>query len=202
MAYVLGTPAMASGCLTRLIDIVNRAPTELEDLVGFHRGRLANGFYLLLLKQPLAPMDFEFYGYTYMSGGKIGLPSNSARPKVDDLVRSTLHNAGPRVAPDVYEQFARAIRLNGQERYVKIVPVIGHDDAMPMADQYPASKKGITQLNLKKDKAKIFLVAAEIHGSIWALADRTKIDVGARPRYDQPYGNDPQKKVIDFLASA
>lgn len=200
---------MASGCLTRLIDIVNRTPTELEDLVGFHRGRLANGFCLLLLKQPLAPGDFEFFGYTYMSGGRVGLPHNDsaidrARPKVDDMVRAAIHGPSPKVAPDSYERFAASVRLGGPERYVKIIPTTGHDPAMGSADQYPASMKGITQLNLKRACAKTFLVAAEVHGPIWTLADpgRSRIDVGAGPRYDRPYGEDPRKKVMAFLEAA
>lgn len=207
MAYILGTAVTASGCLTRLIDIVNRSPAALEDLVGFHRGRLATGFSILLLKQPLGASDFEFFGYTYMSGGRIGLPSNvpsidSARPKVDDGVRNAV--AGGDLTPDFYARFASKIPLQGDERYVKIVSVIGHDSAIPMANQYPASMQGVAQLNLKKDRPKNFLVAAEIRGSIWTLADpgRTKLDVAAGPRHDQPYSNDPRKKVMEFLARA
>jgi hypothetical protein len=207
VAYILGTTVTASGCLTRLIDIVSRSPTALEDLVGFRRGRLASGFSILLLKQPLGASDFEFFGYTYMSGGRIGLPSNipsidRARPKVDDEVKNAV--AGGDLTPDFYAKFASKIPLQGDERYVKIVSAIGHDSAMPMADQSPASMQGVAQLNLKKDRPKSFLVAAEIRGSIWTLADpgRTKLDVAARPRYDQPFSNDPRRKAIEFLARA
>ena len=207
MAYRLGTTVLASGCLTRLIDVVNRSPADLEDLIGFYRGRLARGFSILLLKQPLEASDFAFFGYTYMSGGRIGLPSNvpsidRERPKVDERVRGAI--AAGDLTPDFYANFASKISLQGKERYVKIVPAIGHDDRMPMAGQYPASMKGVAQLNLKKDRPKTFLVAAEISGSIWTLADpgRTKVDVAARPRYDLPYSNDPRKKVTDYLALA
>jgi hypothetical protein len=207
MVYRLGTTVTASGCLTRLIDVVDRSPTDLEDLIGFYRGRLARGFSILLLKQSLGASDFEFFGYTYMSGGRFGLPSNVAsidreRPKVDERVRGAI--AAGDLAPDFYEKFASKISLQGVERYVKIVSAIGHDDTMLMADQYPASMKGVAQLNLKKDRPKTFLVAAEVSGSIWTLADsgRTKLDVAARPRYDLPYSNDPRKKVTDFLAWA
>ena len=209
MALVLGSTTAASGCVTRLVDIINRSPSELEDLVGYRRGRLAQGFYLLLLKHPLSAGDFEFFGYTYMSGGKIGSPSNveaieNARPRVHDVLARSLHSAGPTVAPTIDEQFAKSIPLSGPNRYVKIVAFIGHDDHIGAADQYPASKLGIAQLNLKKAKKKDFLVAAEVHGSIWTLANsaHAKIDVGARPRYDLPYDQDPRRKVMAFLSNA
>jgi hypothetical protein len=207
MALKLGSTILAKGCLTRLIDVVNREPALLEDLVGFYRFRLRQGFYFLLLRQALLPRDFEFFGYTYMSGGKLGLPSNnptieSARPKVHDALMASLQSDGPKVAADVIEQFVRTIQLKGQERYVKIVPFIGQDRSMGSADQYPSSKLGIKQLNLKEKKE--FLVAAEVHGSIWTIAKNglTKIDVGSPPRYDLPYRDDPRKKVMDFLANA
>jgi hypothetical protein len=76
MNLVLGSRWDERGCLTRLIDVINKEPSYLEDLVGFHRGRLSEGYYfLLLLRQRFEPEQFEFFGYTYMSGGKIGLPS-------------------------------------------------------------------------------------------------------------------------------
>jgi hypothetical protein len=156
MAFILGSTVLAQGCLTRLIDVVNREPALLEDLVGFHRFRLSQGFYFLSLLEALLPGDFEFFGYTYMSGGKLGLPSNnptieSARPKVHDTLMARLQSGGVKVAPDVIEQFVRTIQLKGHERYVKIVPFIGHDESMGPADQYPSSKLGIKQLKLKRE---------------------------------------------------
>jgi hypothetical protein len=125
MSYILGSPVRAKGCLTRLINVVNRE-SELLELVGFRRYRLQPGFYFLLLQEMLLPNDLEFFGYTYMSGGKLGKPDNdktieSARPKVHDTLAASL---GPKATSDVIKQFVRTIHLKGQERYVKIVPFI------------------------------------------------------------------------------
>jgi hypothetical protein len=199
MVMALGTSVAAKGCLTRLIDMVNRHPSELEDLVGFHRGRLTQGFHVLLLRQHLLPDDFEFFGYTYMSGGRIGLPSNipaveNARPKVQDAL---LKEIGSKDLKERKASFASSIRLQGRDRFVKIIPYIEHSKSMNAADQYPASKLGITQLNLLVPK--FFLAAADVKGSNWSLSNGTSYDVGGGPRHDLPYGEDPRKKVMTFL---
>lgn len=202
MSLTLGTTVPSKGCITRLIDVVNREPAFLEDLVGFHRGRLAQGFYFLLLTQAFGPGEFEFHGYTHMSGGKIGLPSNNpaiegARPSVHG---NLLNQFGARDTGGLMKNFCSTIRLKGPDRYVKILPAVQHDPAMGAADQYPASKLSIRQVNLRV--AKPFLVAAEVRGTMWSLANGARIDVGARPRYDKPYDADPRKRVQDYLANA
>lgn len=196
---MLGQNTQSRGCLTRLIDVVNRAPEELEDLVGFQRGRLALGFSFLILKEMLTVGDFEFFGYTYMSGGKLGTPSNdpaieAARPKVQaDLAQSL----DPVSMQQITQKFVDTIQYKGPERYVKIIPTISHDPKLGPADQYPASKLGIKQLNLVK--MKWFIDAAKVQGSIWQLADGTYYDARSRPRYDLPYAADSRKRVMDYL---
>jgi hypothetical protein len=206
-SYILGSPVRAKGCHTRLIDVVNRESELLEDLVGFRRYRLQPGFYFLLLRETLLPNDLEFFGYTYMSSGKLGKPDNdktieSASPKVQDTLVASL---GPEAASDVIKQFVRTIHPKGRERYVKIVPFIPHTPLMSqfLADHYPASKLGIKQLNLINEKK--FLVAAEVHGSIWTVAkdgfNKITYDVSSHLHYDLPYRADPRKRVMEFLAN-
>lgn len=159
--YRLGERVMAKGCVTRLIDVANREPALVEKLVGFHAGRLAAGYWLLVLKERLAVGDFQFFGYTYMSDGRLGPPSNdpmveAARPRVHDRLHASL-------GADGVERLTRSViasvPLTGPDRWVKIVPVTGHDDAMGPADQYPASPLGIKQMKLVKPKS--FLVAGK-----------------------------------------
>ncbi|WP_434614615.1 hypothetical protein [Azospirillum sp. B2RO_4] len=158
--FNVGDTVSAYGCVTRLIDIINRDPTHLEELIGFHRGRLSRGYYLLLLKEPLAANEFEFFGYTYFSGGKFGLPSNdeakeAARQSVHDSLLKQMGNMG---VYNLAQKVAADIPATGQNRLVKIIPVIGHDDKMKTADQYPASPHGIAQFRLIVEKR--FLVSA------------------------------------------
>ena len=201
MDYELGKSVFASGCVTRLVDVVNRSPGDLEDLVGFHRGRLADGFYLLVLTDSLSPGEFEFFGYTYFSGGRFGLPSNDpaqegARRGVHATMQIDYGDAGLKRIED---KFARAIRPKGVERYVKIAPMILHDQAMGSADQYPASRLGITQLNILRSAAKRFYIAAKVSGSSWALADGQTIDV-SKAGYGLSYADDPRRKVVRYLS--
>lgn len=160
MNYRIGDIVSVRGCLTRLIDIINRDPIHLEDLIGFHRGRLSRGYYLLLLKEPMAAGEFQFLGYTHLSGGKYGLPSNdpaaeAARPTVQGSLEQKFGVAG---VNGLARKIAGDIPATGERRLAKIVPVIGHDQAMGPADQYPASKHGIAQFNLTVPKK--FLVSA------------------------------------------
>lgn len=201
MDYELGKTVLASGCVTRLIDVVNRSPGDLEELVGFHRGRLADGFYFLVLADTLSPGDFEFFGYTYFSGGRIGLPSND--PSVEQSrrgVHATMQiDYGDAGLKRIETKFAEAIKPKGIERYVKIAPVILHDRMMGSADQYPASKLGITQLNIRRTSPKRFHVAAKVSGSSWALADGQTIDV-SKTRYDVSYAKDPRKMLVTYMS--
>jgi hypothetical protein len=198
----LGKYVRCSGCVTRLIDVVNRTPIDLEELVGFHRGRLAQGFYFLVLTDTLSAGDFEFFGYTYFSGGRIGLPSNDSTV---DRARQSVHAGlaeigGQQGVVGLAERFAKSVQPKGFQRYVKIVPVIGHDSTMGSADQYPASRLGITQLNLARSKPKLFLVGAKVEGSVWSLCGGEAIDVAAGARHDRSYAEDPRRKVMKFLS--
>ncbi len=199
---VIGSSIKKQGCLTRLIDVVNREANLLEDLIGFNRGRLGRGFDVLVLKERLVAGDFTFFGYTYMSGGRTGLPSDhdvleNARPAVH---ANLINSLGEASVQKLQRSFAASMALTGHERYVKIVPFIDHDANVGAAHQYPASKLGIRQLNLTKMKS--FFVAAKVSGAIWEQANKTIIDVGTRPRYDLAYAADPRKRVMDYLSTA
>ena len=158
----IGSITQAKGCVTRLIDVNNRSQQELEDRVGFRRGRLAKGYYILVLKERLTPEDIQFFGYTYMSGGKHGLPSND--PAVErgrkSAEQALIEQLGQQGLKSLKAMRAREHQLSGSERLVKIIPEIRHDELMGPADQYPAAPGGIMQLNLVRPKA--FLVAAHV----------------------------------------
>lgn len=160
----VGKPARTTGCLTRLIDVVNRDPSYIEQAVGFHGGRLARGYYLLLLKEKLAAEDVEFYGYTYLSGGRIGKPPSApGSPDTREAVsQSLLTEVGPTGMRKLQAGFAERAEISGPYRLVKIVPRIEHDQAKASGVQYPPGR-GVMQVNLINPK--LFLVAAEVQPS-------------------------------------
>lgn len=211
MSFTLGAKEKLRGTVTRLIDVFGYESAALEDRIGYGRGRLARGYYLALLAEPFAPGDFEFMGYTYFSGGKLGLPSNdrtveAARPRVQDLLAI---EHGQQAVQEIKAEFCKNILLKGAERVAKILPIIRHSDAMGAADQYPRGR-GIAQpIQLLEGHEKWFLIAAEVHGTVWQLAPdarlanfKSPIDLASRPRYDRPYSQDARKQVLDYLSVA
>ena len=63
------------GCITTLISVINRPADDLERRLGFNSGRLAEGWALLLLKEPVAGGEFEFAGYTVPGGAYVNYSS-------------------------------------------------------------------------------------------------------------------------------
>ena len=164
MALTIGQVIQSQGCVTRLLDVIGREPNELEDIIGYHRGRLAQGYYIAVLKDRLLPGEFEFAGYTHLSGGKIGAPDPQKRPDTRPGVHQTLAGqVGAGGIAKLQQQTVASIPTTGVERLAKVLPKIMHSAAMEtdpnLPVQYPVGS-GIKQyiLTVKKN----FLIAAEV----------------------------------------
>lgn len=144
----------AKGFVTRLIFVINKSSDQLEDLIGYHRGRLARGWSLLLLKETVAPSEIVLAGYSHFSGGRIGGPQ-------EGLTRETVetHAAGFLDMGRVKQSLAESFVIEGPQRIVKVIPATGHDPAMAEPDQYPVGL-GIPQWILTAEKT--FIVAATV----------------------------------------
>lgn len=144
----------AKGFVTRLIFVINRPARALEDAIGYHRGRLDQGWSLLLLKEPVSPGDIALAGYSHFSGGRIGHPRHgSTRPTVEAEAARWLDL--DRVKTSLAESFV----LEGPERIVKLIPASAHDPGMAEPEQYPVGR-GIPQWILTREKT--FIVAATV----------------------------------------
>lgn len=191
-----------TGFLTRL-DWTIRSKTELiEDNLGYHRGRLSHGFYLLLLKELVRAEDFEFGGIAMFSGGRTGLPSNAPdlekeRRRISDVMKE---RDGKEHYDYMRGQHAKSYVLDGPERLVKIVPCLDHDPTMGAADQYPRSLYVTPQIILTKPKN--FFVAAEIHGGVWRLWNGVEINADLRADYTRPMREAPLSRLRDLLYKA
>ena len=151
-----GRMVETKGYVTRLNSVVNQPADELERRLGYNRGRLAAGWALLLLTQPVAGTDFRFAGYTYFSGGRIGDPKlGKVRPDVHDDLQGGLADPAGFARKFAAERFP----ITGPERIVRIVPVAGPDPVLSEHDLYPVGT-GIPQWNLTVDKW--FLVATVV----------------------------------------
>ncbi len=155
----LGKAVSADGCITRLHFIVNRPTDEIERRTGYSRGRLDGGWWWLLLTEPVRAGDFEFFGHSNSSGGRVGHPSGGpAREAVQEALRKQVNGAG---LLRKQQGIAAAMAISGHERIAKIVPRSGEDPTIP-ADEawrhYPPGS-GIPQWWLVAPKR--FVVAAD-----------------------------------------
>jgi len=165
MSWTVGqmTPAVY-GNISQLKAVILADYRATEANVGFHAGRLSNGFKLLLLKSPPRPQDFEFQGTTLRSGGRYGLP---AATDAEDAKRAAVHDGilkerGAAGYEALQKHVLGTSSFTGPDRLVKILPDTRHDSAMSPADQYPAGG-GFLQWDLKKPGLP-FLYAALFHG--------------------------------------
>jgi hypothetical protein len=148
----------ARGFVTRLIFVINKSASYLEDAIGYHRGRLSKGWSLLLLKEKVAPSEIVLAGYSYFSGGRIGHPM---RGDVRETVEAQA--LGFLDLGRVKQSLADSFVLTGPQRIVKVIPATRHDDAMPEPEQYPVGR-GIPQWILTADKT--FIVAATVRADM------------------------------------
>ena len=180
----VGDRARFNGNVTTLLSITPGAEAHVEKMLGYHPGRLAGGYFVLVLKQSLTPQDFQFDGTTLRSGGRHGLPAatdalDAARPRVHDTILSERGQAG-------YEALQSHVLkwsdwTSGRERIAKVRPMIRHDANLPPNVQYPMGGGGL-QWKLVRDRE--FLVVAEVSaGGRNALAADGKTYPVGHPEY-------------------
>jgi hypothetical protein len=136
----LGGSFPISGDISTLNATGARAPALVERSLGFAAGRLAAGYWLLLLKQVPGIDDFIFGGTTLRSGGKLGLPGKSdaedeARMTVDAQMRADYGPAG--YLAHKKDAIGRSGFVYGPNRLMKIIPNTPHDSNLSSHDQYP-----------------------------------------------------------------
>ena len=180
---VLGQEVTWAGNITQNTWVGPRSARNLEVSLGYAEGRLSPGWAVLVLKEKLAPLDFEFDGITLRSGGREGLPAASweaeaLRPRVHAGV---LRERGVRGYRLLQRWTLATIAETGQQRLVKVVPVTPHTLAVPPDQQYPMGGGGL-QWKLKRPCR--FLVAMTVDaGQIAAIPGFTAY-IGEGGNYD------------------
>jgi hypothetical protein len=71
---------MTTGCCTHALLLRGKSLTELEDVLGYQRGRLAAGATILFLEALPTADCFQLAGYTYFSDGAV---QGHKRPPAD-----------------------------------------------------------------------------------------------------------------------
>lgn len=167
--YRIGDACLLKGDVTSLSAIQGKSVFELELGLGFHAGRLALGFALLQLIEPVSSVDFTWGGTTQHSGGWLfeevfWWDRKSARRlsgfeyvKVQDSKRGTFlaSDNDPSRGERLFDSFmlSEQLKLNrppGSDRIVKVVPHIPHFEHV---SAYPDSPTGgVPQWTLARKK--------------------------------------------------
>ena len=130
---------LLDGFFTQVKYLKHQTYPQVERRLGLAPGRLARGWWLLFLEQMPSPADFEFMGYSHMSGGVVQGHLRPGRMTAEQELVSRNY--------DVFGLKQRTIRqtfsLSGPDQLAKVVPVNSPSGSMP----YPPGS-GVPQWKL------------------------------------------------------
>ena len=118
---LINTTIDRCGFFTKAHWLRMQTSAEVERRVGYRAGRLTQGWYLLFLTKVPTPEQFEFRGYSYLSGGieRGHLPI----PPDPRNVEQRLKAGGYDIARMKQNVIRDVFRLDGSNRLAKVIPV-------------------------------------------------------------------------------
>ena len=144
----IGQIVEVTGDFTMLKYIEHLGPAELERTVGFDRGRLDNGFILIVLSddQLLIPSDFNLKASSRWSKGAVG--KNDVSPGAE--IEAILMQQGQNIEI-LKQKVCKFFSKRGVNRPAKVLPNLGHTSGMLYPDaeaRGPGIRSGVPQFNL------------------------------------------------------
>lgn len=133
----LGDKTQRAGFVTRQINIQGQTLEEIENRLGFHKGRLSQGAYFLVAEELPSADGFDFAGYSQVASQHTASVYGNINKPNDTIM------AGKKAMSS--SQWS----LKGSDRIVKVIPVTNHDNNMSDDTQYPPGS-GIQQWKLTK----------------------------------------------------
>jgi hypothetical protein len=143
---IIGQTTHVYGYVTQLKYVQGKSLADLENLLGFQTGRLAQGAVILALKQLPAPEQFTFGGYTQVADHhfkeQYGDNSILKQPQGenDRDYRARILKIKTNIIKTVWAE-------TGPERLVKVKAITPHNNNIQLDDQYPPGQ-GIPQWKL------------------------------------------------------
>ncbi len=117
----VGETRFIRGNFTQAMYLRSQPSQALEDRLGYNRGTLAKGWWLVFAIDKPDPSNFEFGGYTYFSGGRIGPPSlGDTRTTVETSLASQL---GKNLDGQRRSHVTNFLRIQGHLRLAKVISV-------------------------------------------------------------------------------
>jgi hypothetical protein len=117
-----------TGFVTKALFLRGRTTKELEARLGYAAGRLEGGYWLLFLEQMPTPEDFEFMGYSQMSGG---IPLGHLHPPGGRTAEQSLIADGMDMSRLKKKVIRETFRIDGPERLAKVIPLDPAQGPMP-----------------------------------------------------------------------
>ena len=146
-ALTLGTLHQLTGFCTHAFLLRGKSLDDLEDLLGYRRGRLASGATILFLEKLPAPDDIQLAGYTYFSDGAVQghklAPAERDPYRMESLLKSELGWSDAQLRAHKQKLIGTKMVISGHERLAKLVPATGHSPG----EEYPPGK-GIFQVKV------------------------------------------------------
>lgn len=160
----VGDRVRRSGFITQAKFLRSQSSLEIERRLGYRTGRMAQGWTLLFLLDRLTEADFEFRGYSQMSGGvsQGHLPMPPDRRNAEEFLKEEGYDV-PRLKRDV---ITTVFKYSGSDRLCKVIPTAGEFGE----NDYPPGS-GIPQWTILKNREKWFQVAAVIGPNETYLGD-------------------------------
>lgn len=118
MTLSLGAKVQVSGYVTKEKFLKGRTLEEIEKILGYHPGRLANGATFLKLDRVPQPGEFSLAGYSQVADHRATPPTGIDVNKVTQMA-------------------AASFAATGGDRLVKVFPAIGHNASLDNDHQYP-----------------------------------------------------------------
>ena len=144
----IGQSTDVYGFITQEKFLRNKSLAELERLLGFQTGRLAQGAIISYLKQLPSAEQFDFAGYTQVADQhfKEQFGNHSAIQKPDKGESEKDFNA--RILRIKNNIIQKIWAETGPERLVKVKAVTPHSNNITLDEQYPPGD-GVPQWKLK-----------------------------------------------------
>lgn len=141
---VVGQPVTLAGFFGKALFLRSQPAAELERRLGYRAGRLQQGWWLLFLTRMPRPEEFEFAGYSHLSGGVV--QGHLPAPPDPRGAEARLRDGGYDLDGLKRDTIAGTFTLSGAERLAKVIPVAPQEGEPGIPDYPPGS--GVPQWKL------------------------------------------------------
>jgi len=171
----VGRRLQLGGDVTQLSSVIGKTTSQLEQAIGYEKGRLRDGRNLLFLCDDVGIGEFRWGHTTALSGGRskdsYEFQGKRYHAEIQDEVRFDIYKKqgfdearGDRVFEAKMAQERQLLRDRTSPRriIIKVLPNIRHDSSKPWWVQYPDAAGSSAIRQWKLTKPKWFVVAANV----------------------------------------